>query len=94
MKDSAGDGWDGGLISISDINDNVVYEAMMTEKTTQTEQFSLYSPINKNDTWKYTNIVSGNWKELSYSDGDWSDITTGTTIQSVNGTQYFRKVFS
>ncbi|KAK8801587.1 hypothetical protein WA171_004727 [Blastocystis sp. BT1] len=67
---------------------------MMTERSVQTEQFSLYSPINKNDSWKYTNSVSGNWKDVSYSDVDWSDVVTGSTTQSVSGTQYFRKVFN
>ena len=44
------------------VNGNVVYKTIMTEKTTQTEQFSLYSPINKGDTWKFTDSTSRNWK--------------------------------
>ena len=95
MRDSANDAWtDGAWIQIEGMNGNIVYKGMMTEKSVQTEQFSLYSPINKNDTWKYTNSVSGNWKDVSYSDVDWSDVVTGSTTQSVSGTQYFRKVFN
>ena len=95
MKDSLNDSWtNGAWIKIEGINGNVVYMAMMTEKTTQTEQFSLYSPINKGDTWKYNSNASGNWKEVSYSDSNWSEVTTGTTTQSATGTQYFRKLFT
>ena len=84
----------GTWIEIEGMNGNIVYKGMMTERSVQTEQFSLHSPINKNDSWKYTNSVSDNWKDVSYSDVDWSDVVTGSATQSVSGTQYFRKVFN
>ena len=83
----------GGWIEIEGMNGNIVYKGMFSPMT-QREQFSLYSPINKNDSWKYTNSVSDNWKDVSYSDVDWSDVVTGSATQSVSGTQYFRKVFN
>ena len=95
IRDSAADAWSSGAwIEIEGMNGNIVYKGMMTERSVQTEQFSLYSPINKNDSWKYTNSVSDNWKDVSYSDVDWSDVVTGSATQSVSGTQYFRKVFN
>ena len=95
IRDSAADAWSSGAwIEIEGMNGNIVYKGMMTEGSVQTEQFSLYSPINKNDSWKYTNSVSDNWKDVSYSDVDWSDVVTGSATQSVSGTQYFRKVFN
>ena len=95
MKDSGGYSWSvGAWIEIEGMNGNIVYKGMMAEDSVQTEQFSLYSPINKNDSWKYTNSVSDNWKDVSYSDVDWSDVVTGSATQSVSGTQYFRKVFN
>ncbi|KAK8808096.1 hypothetical protein WA171_001321 [Blastocystis sp. BT1] len=95
MGNSIGGTWPSGAwIEIEGMNGNIVYKGMMTEKRVQTEQFSLYSPINKNDSWKYTNSVSDNWKDVSYSDVDWSDVVTGSATQSVSGTQYFRKVFN
>ena len=95
MKCSQNGLWSSGTwIEIEGMNGNIVYKGMMTEKSVQTEQFSLYSPINKNDSWKYTNSVSDNWKDVSYSDVDWSDVVTGSATQSVSGTQYFRKVFN
>ena len=94
MGDSSGTWSSGAWIEIEGMNGNIVYKGMMTERSVQTEQFSLYSPINKNDSWKYTNSVSDNWKDVSYSDVDWSDVVTGSATQSVSGTQYFRKVFN
>ena len=95
MKCSQNRRWSSGTwIEIEGMNGNIVYKGMMTEGRVQTEQFSLYSPINKNDSWKYTNSVSDNWKDVSYSDVDWSDVVTGSATQSVSGTQYFRKVFN
>ena len=54
MTDSYGDSWsDGAWIKFESINGNVVYKAMMTAGSSQTEPLSLYSPINKYETWKY-----------------------------------------
>ena len=94
MKDSGPRWFPGSWIEIEGMNGNIVYKGMMTEDRVQIEQFSLYSPINKNDSWKYINSVSDNWKDVSYSDVDWSDVVTGSATQSVSGTQYFRKVFN
>ena len=78
MLDSYGDSWaDGAWIKFESINGNVMYKTMMTEGRTQTEPLSLYSPINKNEPWKYTNNLSGNWKEYSFDDSTWTDYMAG-----------------
>ena len=56
MKDSDIDGWYGfGWISMNDINDNILFKNFMRWGVSEESyQFGLYSPINKNDTWRYS----------------------------------------
>ena len=78
MTDSYGDSWsDGAWIKFESINGNVVYKAMMTAGSSQTEPLSLYSPINKYETWKYTANASGDWKVYSFDDSTWTDYMAG-----------------
>ena len=94
MADGYGDSWsDGAWIQFESINGNVVYKAMMTEKSLQTEPLSLYSPINKNEAWKYTANASGDWKAYNYGDSSWTDYTSGGEVVTGQGTQYFRRQF-
>ncbi|KNB41501.1 hypothetical protein JH06_5108 [Blastocystis sp. subtype 4] len=94
MTDSYGDSWsDGAWIKFESINGNVVYKAMMTAGSSQTEPLSLYSPINKYETWKYTANASGDWKVYSFDDSTWTDYTAGGEAISGQGTQYFRRQF-
>ena len=95
MIDSYGDSWaDGAWIKFESINGNVMYKGMMTEGRTQTEPLSLYSPINKNEPWKYTNNLSGNWKEYSFDDSTWTDYMAGREAVVGQGIQYFRRQFT
>ena len=57
MKDSYSGGWSGwqfdGWISLSDINDNIVFKNFMRYGVSEESyQFGLYSPIHKNDEWR------------------------------------------
>ena len=54
MKDSYGDGWQSGWISMNDINDNTIFKNTMIRGSQESYQFALYSPINKNDNWRYS----------------------------------------
>ena len=95
MLDSYGDSWaDGAWIKFESINGNVIYKTMMTEGRTQTEPLSLYSPINKNEPWKYTINLSGNWKEYSFDDSTWTDYMAGGEAVVGQGVQYFRRQFT
>ena len=94
MKDTSSYWTNGAWIQIEGINGNLVFKGMMVASKTETYQFSLYSPVNKGSTWKYTANASGNWKDVNYSDVLWVDVTTGSTTQSATGNQYFRNVIS
>ena len=95
MKDSANDAWtDGAWIMIKDINDNPVLKYMMTEKTTETVNFALYSPINKSADWKFTSNFQSGWNQYNHAETGWTDITLGAPAQQAAGTQYFRKTFA
>ncbi|KAK8791623.1 hypothetical protein WA588_001935 [Blastocystis sp. NMH] len=95
MKDSAGDGWSNlAYIELYGIHGNMVYKGMMVEKRLEEVQFSLYTPIGYGASWKYTASASGNWKNASFSDNDWTTVTLGSTSQTASGTQFFRKTFT
>ena len=95
MKDSRNDSWTSGAwIEFKDINDHTVLKYMMTEKTTETVDFALNSPINKNDEWKFNNSFMGGWNQYNFADSNWSAFVCGTTSQQSVGTQYFRKTFA
>ena len=95
MSDTYGDSWSNGAwIKFESINGNVIYKAMMTEGSLQTEPLSLYSPINKYETWKYTANASGDWKATSYVDSTWTDYTAGGEAVTGQGVQYFRRQFT
>ena len=79
MYDSQNDSWaDGAWLSIEGINGNLAFKGMMTEASTEIFPISLYSPINKQSTWKYASTVSEEWTTLAFSDDSWTDYTTGT----------------
>ena len=62
MKDRHNDSWtDGAWIEIKDINDHTVLKYIMTDYTEETVDFSLYSPINKNAEWKFSNSFQSGW---------------------------------
>ena len=95
MKDKGNDSWaNGAYIEIHSVYGNTVFKGMMTDNTQETYQFSLLTPIGHNADWKYTASTSGNWKDVSFSDNDWTTVTLGSTSQTASGTQYFRKAFT
>ena len=94
MSDTYGDSWsDGAWIKFESINGNVIYKAMMTEGRTQTEPLSLYSPINKNEVWKYTANAPTDWKAINYVDSTWTNYEAGGEAVTGQGVQYFRRQF-
>ena len=94
MKDSDSDGWN-GWISMNDINDNTIFKNFMRGGVRQESyQFALYSPINKNDTWRYSDSYHPNWFMNSFNDNQWISIILGSSSITSYNTQYFRKSFN
>ena len=88
-------GWtDGAWIKAEGFNGNVIFKHMMTDYDEDVYGLSLYSPINKNENWKMSSNPTGTWKDVNYSDTNWSEVTLGTTPQTTTGTQYFRHAFA
>ncbi|KAK8802901.1 hypothetical protein WA171_006572 [Blastocystis sp. BT1] len=96
MKDSASGGWYGfGGISMNDINDNTIFKNTMRWGVfEESYQFGLYSPINKNDTWRYSDSYHSLWNTNSFNDNQWISITLGSSSITSYNTQYFRKSFN
>ena len=95
MNDSYGDSWtDGAWIIVKDINDNTVLKYIMTELSSETVNFALYSPINKNAAWKFSSSFQAGWNQYSFADSAWTEMTLGSTSQQASGTQYYRKTFA
>ena len=96
MKDSASGGWyTGGLISMNDINDNTIFKNFMKYGVSEESyQFALYSPINKNDTWRYSDSYHSLWNTNSFNDNQWISIILGSSSITSYNTQYFRKSFN
>ena len=85
---------DGAWISIEGINGNTIFKHFMVKQKEEYLQFSLYSPINKNSIWKYSDKASGSWTQADYDDHDWTDFDTGSPSVQAAGTQYFRHTFA
>ena len=84
--------WNGGLISISDINDNIVFKNFMSYGSQERYQFALYSPIHKNDEWRLSDCYESGWNMNSFNHNQWSSITGGSSF-SVSSTVYLIKSF-
>ena len=74
--------------------DNIFFKTMEMDNNLEEYTLSLYYGIKKNQLWKMTSSVSGNWKDYNYSDNDWTSVTLGSVTTTVSGTQYFRKTFT
>lgn len=95
MKDSDIDGRYGfGWISMNDINDNTIFKNTMVRGSEESNQFGLYSPINKNDTWRYSDSYHSLWNTNSFNDNQWISIILGSSSITSYNTQYFRKSFN
>ena len=93
MKDSDIDGWYGfGWISMNDINDNTIFKSRRVNE--ENYQFALYSPINKNDTWRYSDSYHSLWNANSFNHNQWISIILGSSSITSYNTQYFRKSFN
>ena len=80
-------------IELYGVNDNIVFAGMMTLKGVESQPFSLYSPIRKGSTWHYHTNPSERWKEASSVDASWSQVTSSSSISSLQ-TAYLRKTFA
>ncbi|KAK8828443.1 hypothetical protein WA556_004856, partial [Blastocystis sp. ATCC 50177/Nand II] len=56
--------------------------------------FSMYTPVEKASTWKFSNTAEGNWYAANYDDSQWIPYTHGVSTPTTSGTQYFRKTFT
>ena len=83
---------DGSWVAIYGANGNVALKAFMSVKAEERIRFSLYSPVNKGDSWKHSDTFASDWKSYAFQDSAWS-ATSGSAI-SVSGTHYFRKSFT
>ena len=94
MLDSSVTWSSGAWIMIIGRNGNTVFKGIMTDINSQLEPISLYSPINKNEEWKYSESAPGEWRDILYPDSSWMSVVMGSSTVSVSGTQYFRKLFT
>ncbi|KAK8795762.1 hypothetical protein WA171_003731 [Blastocystis sp. BT1] len=96
MKDSNSRGWDGGgWISMNDINDNTIFKNIMSCGVSEESYlFALYSPINKNGNWRYSDSYHSLWNTNSFNDNQWISIILGSSSITSYNTQYFRKSFN
>ena len=95
MKDSGSDSWnDRAWIMVKDAHDIIAIKYIMTAKSVETVDFSMYVPITKDEEWMFTTSFKNNWNQYNFADNAWTSIICGTLIQEVTGTQYFRKAFT
>ncbi|KAK8797782.1 hypothetical protein WA171_005313 [Blastocystis sp. BT1] len=96
MRSNFNDGWrQGAWISLYDINDNIVFKNSLSGgKVEESYLFALYSPINKNDTWRYSDSYHSLWNTNSFNDNQWISIILGSFSITSYNTQYFRKSFN
>ena len=96
LKDSGGDSWySGSWLIIEGEYGNRVFKNMLTDESEEEYTLSLYYAVQKYSSWKMTSgSVTGSWTEYNYNDASWNQVTLGSSISSVSGTQYFRKTFA
>ena len=95
LYDDASDSWSSGSwLSFEGINGNLMFKQFMVENSEESFPLSLYSPINKGSTWKYTANAAGSWTVADYTDAEWTDVNTLIPTVFATGTQYFRHAFS
>ena len=73
--------------------DTITFKFYLRYSYDDTLPLSLFMPIKKAQTWKFTNSASGSWTEVSFSDSSWADYVEGGSTSST-GTQYYRKTFT
>ena len=98
MIDSVGDSWDSGAwVSVAGLYGNVVFKYYLTTSRQEEYDLSMFYAIKKGQEWKMhssTDSVPSDWAASAFSDNAWSDVTLGSEIAAVSGTQYFRKHFT
>ena len=95
MKDSGSDSWnDRAWIMVKDAHDIIAIKDIMTAKSVETVDFSMYVPITKDEEWMFTTSFKNNWNQYNFADNAWTSIICGTLTQEATGTQYFRKAFT
>ena len=96
MHDSAGNSWtNGAWIKMEGFDGNLAYMGMMSQKSDEDVPFSLYTAIPKKSTWKFSTSYSAGWEKHEFDDQSWREVVAGSsTGEQVEGTQYYRKVFT
>ena len=96
LKDSS-DSWSNGAqLVISGSQGNIFFKNYMTKIHMETHTLSLYYGFKKEEQWKLFSgaSVANGWTTKTFSDASWRQVTLGTNITNVSGTQYFRRTFS
>ena len=83
----------GSWIAMDDINDNTVFKALMGYGREERYQFALYSPIKKNDEWRFSDSYHSGWNMNSFNHSEWTAVNLGSHSLASSYTQYFRKSF-
>ena len=83
----------GSYLQIYGFYDNIVFKGFYSNNGPSIFPLSFYTPILKNDQWKFSSSVESNWYSRDYPDDSWCVETLGITSKMVAGTQYFRKEF-
>ena len=79
-------------IWMKDINDDIsVHDQYSISQ--ESYQFVLYSPINKNTIWWFSNSYQSNGNMNSFNHNSNTTLTLGSPSISASSTQYFRKEF-
>lgn len=76
---------------------NFVFKYYRTTSRQEEFDLSMFYAIKKGQEWKMhssADSVPSNWVASAFSDSAWSDVTLGSDIAAVSGTQYFRKHFT
>ena len=95
LTDTIGDGWDSGSwIEFIGPYENTFYKGYIPAGREMIVNFSMYTPVEKASTWKFSNTAEGNWYAANYDDSQWIPYTHGVSTPTTSGTQYFRKTFT
>ena len=96
LKDSS-DSWSNGAqLVISGSQGNIFFKNYMRKIHMETHTLSLYYGFKKEEQWKLFSgaSVANGWTTKTFNDASWRQVTLGTNITNVSGTQYFRRTFS
>ena len=94
LEDTIGDGWDNGAwLELQGVYGNILFKGYLNAGRNLEVALSLYTPVEKESVWKFSNSAAGDWASSSYDDSQWLPVSKGSTT-ATSGTQYFRKYFT